>query len=333
MKSLPRFSRREVLALSSLPAVGILGWGLHKIAGSWTDDSGDDWFSDPSRIRLPDKPEFHRFQRLAYALAPLYSKLPAPQSDEWLAKHAEEGQTFARFVFERPERLSDRYRRIALVPLGDLTATQRLLLADMADFLEMFLGFPVELLSPVSLADLPEHAQRVRESGGRQVRTSYLLNEMLLPLCEDDMAAVVALTSSDLWDGDFGFLFGQGSHPQRVCVCSVARFGDVDSGEVDYATCLRRTAGLAVHETGHVFGMPHCIAWSCRMNGSNNLAESDRRPLEYCPECLPKIWWTCAMDPAQRFSRLLEFAHEHRLDAEAKLWQAAGALLAAVEGR
>ena len=94
---------------------------------------------------------------------------------------------------------------------------------------------------------------------------------------------------------------------------------------------LRRTVGLAVHETGHVFGMPHCIAWLCRMNGSNNLEECDRRPLEYCPECLPKIWWTCNIDPARRFSRLLEFAREHHLHAEEKLWQKAGTLLAAAQ--
>lgn len=146
-----------------------------------------------------------------------------------------------------------------------------------------------------------------------------------------DTAAVIGLTNCDLWDGDFSFLFGQGSHTQRVCVCSVARFGDVDSGTVDYATCLRRTVGLAVHETGHVFGLPHCIAYSCRMNGSNNLTESDRRPLEYCPECLPKIWWTCGVDPAIRFSRLSEFAREHRLSADAKLWRDAGTRLAAAE--
>jgi archaemetzincin len=105
----------------------------------------------------------------------------------------------------------------------------------------------------------------------------------------------------------------------------------VDSGEVDYATCLRRTVGLAVHETGHVFGMPHCIAYSCRMNGSNHLAESDRRPLEYCPECLPKIWWTCNMDPTMRCTRLLQFANEHRLDGDAKLWRGACDRLAAAE--
>src|SRR5579863_2179295 len=331
MKALPKFSRREVLALCSLPVAGVFGWGMQRFAESWTDDSADDWFSDPSRIRLPDKPEFHRFQRLAQALAPLFSRLAAPQPDEWLAKHAEEGQSFARFVFELPERLNDRFRRIGLVPLGDLTETQHRLLADTADFLERFYDFKVEPLAPVALADLPEHAQRARESGERQLRTSHFLNEVLPPLCPDDMAAIVALTNFDVWDGGYNWLFGQGSRPQRACVCSVARFGDVDVGEVDYATCLRRTLGLAVHETGHVFGKPHCIAWSCRMNGSNSLAESDRRPLEYCPECLPKIWWTCDTDPAQRCSRLLEFAREHRLEAEAKLWHAAGSLLTSAE--
>jgi archaemetzincin len=65
-------------------------------------------------------------------------------------------------------------------------------------------------------------------------------------------------------------------------------------------------------------------------HGSNHLAESDRRPLEFCPECLPKIWWTCGVDPKIRFSRLAEFAGEHRLNADAKLWQNATASLAAV---
>jgi archaemetzincin len=241
------------------------------------------------------------------------------------------GQSFAQFVTRLPDKLIDSYRRVCLVPLGDLTEMQRSLLADTADFLERFYGLPVEILAPVSLAEVPEQAQRVREAFGRQLQSSHLLNDVLLPLREDDMAAVVGLTNSDIWGGDFSFLFGQGSHPQRVCICSVARFGNVDSGQVDYATCLRRTVGLAVHETGHVFGMPHCIAYSCRMNGSNNLTESDRRPLEYCPECLPKIWWTCGVDPATRFSRLLEFTDEHRLDADSALWRSAAKSLAAAD--
>jgi archaemetzincin len=56
------------------------------------------------------------------------------------------------------------------------------------------------------------------------------------------------------------------------------------------------------------------------MNGSNHLAEADRRPLEFCPECLPKIWWTCGVNPVERFGHLLEFADKHQLTTAASLW-------------
>ena len=332
MNVLSRLSRREVLALGGIPVAGLIGWGLRRVAGSSTEDSLNDFLFDAPDVALPDRPDLIGLQKLANGLTPLFSRLPAPQADEWLAKHVEFGQTFAQFVTRLPDKLIDSYRRVCIAPLGDLTEMQRRLLADTAEFLERFFGFPVEILAHVSLAEVPEQAQRLRESGDRQVLTGHLLNKVLLPLRENDMAAVVGLTNCDLWDGDFSFLFGQGSHPQRVCICSVARFGDVESGEVYYAACLRRTVGLAVHEIGHVFGLPHCIAYSCRMNGSNNLAESDRRPLEYCPECLPKIWWTCGVDPATRFSRLLEFAGEHRLNAETNLWRSAVTHLAAATG-
>lgn len=323
MNMLRHMSRREMLSLSALSAACVFGWGLRKLIQPAMDESLVDQGFTPSDVPLPDSPDLQHLRRLADSLNPLFSKPAAPQPGEWLAQHVEFGQSFAQFVIDRPDKLSNRYRRIGLVPVGELSETQRRLLADSADFLERFFGFPVEILEPAPLTGLPEHAQRVRESGAQQVLTRHLINEVLLPLRENDMSAVVGLTNRDLWEGDFGYLFGQGDQKQRACVCSVARFGEVDSGEVDYATCLRRTVGLAVHETGHVFGMPHCIAWSCRMNGSNHLAEADRRPLEFCPECLPKIWWTCAVDPADRFSRLVEFASEHRLDPEAKLWRTA----------
>ena len=57
------------------------------------------------------------------------------------------------------------------------------------------------------------------------------------------------------------------------------------------------------------------------MNGSNNLAEKDRRPLEFCPECQQKIFWFCGVDPAPRAAALAEFADSHRLEAEARLWR------------
>jgi archaemetzincin len=63
------------------------------------------------------------------------------------------------------------------------------------------------------------------------------------------------------------------------------------------------------------------------MNGSNNLAEKDRRPIEFCPECQQKIWWASGVDPATRDRKLAEFAESHGLDAEAAHWRQARARL------
>jgi len=64
------------------------------------------------------------------------------------------------------------------------------------------------------------------------------------------------------------------------------------------------------------------------MNGSNNLAEKDRRPIEFCPECVQKIGWASGVDPVERFRQLADFAETHGLDAEALHWRQAIARLA-----
>ena len=86
----------------------------------------------------------------------------------------------------------------------------------------------------------------------------------------------------------------------------------------DYEICLRRTIGTALHETGHMFGIPHCIAYECCMNGSNHLAEKDARPLDFCPECTAKLWWTCGIrEPSRRYAALADAATRLELrDAE-----------------
>ncbi len=53
-----------------------------------------------------------------------------------------------------------------------------------------------------------------------------------------------------------------------------------------------------------MFGIRHCIAYECGMNGSNHEGERDRQPLEFCPECQAKLWWTTKIDPVKRAPRI-----------------------------
>jgi hypothetical protein len=50
----------------------------------------------------------------------------------------------------------------------------------------------------------------------------------------------------------------------------------------------------------------------------NNMAESDRRPLEFCPQCLAKLCYATGTDPARRFERLIAFykTHDFRIEQE-----------------
>ena len=52
---------------------------------------------------------------------------------------------------------------------------------------------------------------------------------------------------------------------------------------------IRRLGRLGAHELLHLFGVLHCIDYSCMMNGSGHLEEDLRQPLLLCPIDLYKI--------------------------------------------
>jgi archaemetzincin len=81
---------------------------------------------------------------------------------------------------------------------------------------------------------------------------------------------------------------------------------------------LRRAIQLLAHETGHIFGIEHCTAFECVMNGSNSLAESDRQPLEPCHECLHKLAFALRLQPLPRYRELGSFYEEQGLSADAR---------------
>lgn len=61
------------------------------------------------------------------------------------------------------------------------------------------------------------------------------------------------------------------------------------------------------HEICHLFCLQHCIYFSCAMNGSNHLEESNNRPMFTCPICLHKLKSCLGFDVKARYQALLEF--------------------------
>ncbi len=276
------------------------------------------------------RPELKSYHQQMAKLAPHFGPVPKPGEDDWLAKYPEGGQTFDQYVAFRREPLRKKYPEIHLLPLGEFTPSQQKLLESTRDFMERFFEMDVRILGGIDLDDVPAEAQRPRDGGRRrQLLTTHLLFDVLKPRRGKKAAALLGFVAEDLWPGeDWNYVFGQASINDRVGVWSLFRNGNSDGDEAEYRLCLLRTIKTAVHETGHMLGMPHCVAYACCMNGSNHRDEADQKPLEFCPECQAKIWWTCQTDPLRRYRHLQEFAKEAGLSTEAEFWQTLEAALA-----
>jgi archaemetzincin len=260
-------------------------------------------------------------EAVAKKLAPLFTRLGKPQPGDWLLSHLEPGQTFRQWLAAKPVNALGERRVLYIQPLGDFTAGQQRVLADTADFMSRYFGLPVKQLPALADTVVPAEARRQHPQWGmKQMLSTYVLDRVLKPRLPKDAAAMIAFTATDLWPGEgWNFVFGQASLQDRVGVWSLYRNGNADKKD-EYALCLLRTVKTAVHETGHMFSIWHCTAWECVMCGSNNREESDRRPLEPCPECLPKLCLATGVEPVARYQKLEEFCRAAELKSDAEFY-------------
>lgn len=248
------------------------------------------------------------------------TKRPGVKGD-WLVEHPYEGQTFAQYRKSQPVGPTATRTTLYVQPIGAFFGARKVLLDKTVESLGLFYGLPVKMLAPMDLKAVPDSARRFHPSTGQEQLDSLAILNILKGRRPDDAVAVLALSSTDLWPkGDpkiKNFVFGQASLRERVGVWSIARLGDPD---LEFPLCLQRTIQVALHETGHMFGIQHCAAYECGMNGSNSLRESDRQPLVFCAECEMKLWWNLKLDPARRFGPLIKFAKENDLKAAETTW-------------
>jgi archaemetzincin len=269
----------------------------------------------------------HHLRRVRDALAAETDAAPRPKAGDWLYDHPETGQSFEEYLRSQPTAPEPGKRTLAILPLGELAPTQRKIVALSADYLARHFGLPVRTLDPIALGDVPANARR-NKFGSTQLLTRWLLDHVLPPHRPSDATALLAFTGSDLWPGDdWNFVFGEATFDKRVGVWSLFRNGDPDESPAAFTLALERALKTAVHETGHMFSLPHCTRYACVQAGINSLEESDRAPLWLCPECLPKVSWVTSTDPRERLAQPLDFCRAQGLAASAKHFERALALI------
>jgi archaemetzincin len=156
----------------------------------------------------------------------------------------------------------------------------------------------------------------------RQILTHDIL-KLLKKKLPKDAFCVQGITMEDLYPEDsWNFVFGMASLYERVAIFSFARYHPAFYGETrgkDYKeVLLRRSCKVLTHETGHMFGLPHCIYFQCGMAGSNHLLESDSRPIHLCPVCLRKLHHNIGFDLVERYRKLKDFYKRYGLGPEAE---------------
>ncbi|MBL8123534.1 MAG: hypothetical protein KIT61_16450 [Pyrinomonadaceae bacterium] len=261
------------------------------------------------------KKEIERLREDIKKIEPFFKPMGKPEQGDWLAGQKEPGQTFDEYIDSSPTVPTDDRKVIYIQPLGKFTADQNKVIRITSDYIEAFYGLQVKTLATKVLpATLNEPDQRMIDyPKHRQLRTGYIMEKMLQPALPADAAALIAFTNEDLYpDSSMYFVFGQASLENRVGVWSLFRLDD----QADFDRFLRRTMKISVHEIGHMFGMRHCTKYECVMSGTNHLGETDRRPIDACPECMAKICWMMKLKPAERYGRLVEFSKKQRLSSE-----------------
>ena len=258
---------------------------------------------------------------------PFFERMHPPEQYDWLGSHREPGQTFEEYLTSNPTKPTTERQKIYMLPLGNFTTKQKSVLDVTAAYLEIFYDLRVTLMPSRTLTrpTAKDDSRRLPVTKAEQIRTGFIMDKLLKPILPADAAALIAFTDVDLFpDPSMSFVFGQASLSDRVGVWSLKRLGDKTNQDI----FLRRTLKIAAHETGHMFSMMHCIKYECVMSGTNHLRETDRRPIDACPECMAKVCWMSEISPTERYSKLAAFCRKNNLKKEAEEFEKK---LAAVE--
>jgi archaemetzincin len=147
-------------------------------------------------------------------------------------------------------------------------------------FLEEELGSIFGAVEERPATEVPAKAL-VPERG--QLEGAAVLTALPVPKPGED-EAVLGVIDEDLFVADANFIFGL-AYGNRAII-SLTRLRQEFYGLSSNPDLLReRVLKEAVHELGHVFGLPHCPDRRCTMHFSNSIIDTDLKGSWYCERC------------------------------------------------
>jgi archaemetzincin len=275
----------------------VVGWGLILVFGIlrplWRRAQGEACSRCPEPARIPGREDEAGFR-----------KLGPPRPGEWRWSFHEAEQSFENYIGGSVNRRCEHRTTFYLQPLGNASTRYRGTLERMRVHAEAYFGVPARILDPIPMVEDAYAPKRSQYNATRII-------QVLADRHPEDALTYMGITDQDLYSEGLNFVFGEGSLHQRCGVYSLRRLETDDEG-----LFLRRSLKLVCHEAGHILSIDHCTAWSCVMNGSNSLAETDAQPLHLCPVDLRKVLWNTGADRDGRYRRLQELYRGWGLTSE-----------------
>ncbi|NWK56033.1 hypothetical protein HW115_10455 [Verrucomicrobiaceae bacterium N1E253] len=259
--------------------------------------------------------------RVAFGDDRSFASFPEPGFNDWVSQHPEKGQTYRQYSGSRYNKINQQRRVLYIQPLGEFDERLSPSLEALRDFTAAYY-YPMKVV--VLPARLPGKVTSRQNGDFKQWLTGDVLDDLQARI-PNNAYSLLGVTMTDLYpDESWNFVFGQARYRARVGVFSFARYlpqsGDEGSvmGEEQNRVLLKRAAKVLTHETGHMFGVRHCIYYHCNMNGANHLQEADAAPMHLCPVCLRKLHRVIGFSPLSRYKKLNAFYVKHGMTEDAR---------------
>lgn len=229
--------------------------------------------------KMINKKAFSNFGRF-------FRDVDAPGPSDWLSCHREKGQGFELFrgIYEP---LVRNRKKFYVQPIGENFDGG--VIRTLLEFARAFFPNVVfEVKGEVSLEKF--EVKKRKNCGVLQYHGGQILGK-LRQMMNGNALAMIGITFEDIYNGDDNnYVFGLGSAASKTGVFSFARYDRRFWGEEENNELLTYCAvKVMIHEMCHMFGLSHCIYFSCLMNGSNHLEEGSKKPFHLCPVCTRKI--------------------------------------------
>ncbi len=95
----------------------------------------------------------------------------------------------------------------------------------------------------------------------------------------------LGIIDKDIFSKGLNYVFGQAILGGCCGVISLTRLRIGDGEPAGKKLFLERVDKEAVHELGHTFGLRHCPDPKCVMFFSSNIADTDRKNVDFCDKC------------------------------------------------